>query len=384
MDYLTIIIFLSFWIILYAFKDKINKYQNLEVDLFILLLRSHKLNKLINRLANKYKVILDYLTPVIIVSSLVLMVFVSYFISLNLVLFFYNPATAAAIQPLIPGITITIDTLAYMVIPIIILVATHELAHGVIARASKVSIKSAGLVLFLLIPGAFVEIDEKYLKRVNIKKKLTFLGAGSFANMLFGVLAFILILNFSLVISPFYSQSPGILVTSVVPSSPAANSLKQWDIIYGINGTIFNNVSDFYNYMDKVKPGETLLVNTSRGVFVIKAGTHPQNSSKGFLGITSFSLYSPRPPFTFMGYILPYLLYLTLNWTWILGINFAIFNMLPIPPLDGDKFLSELINATVKDTELQRAVHNSIRVIFFLLLVMNIILSFAFGKTIPL
>ena len=147
---------------------------------------------------------------------------------------------------------------------------------------------------------------------------------------------------------------------------------------------MFNDVNDFYNYMEHVRPGDTLVVNTNRGVFIIKAGTHPQNSSRGFLGVSSFSLYVPKPPFTFLGYIFPYLLYLTLNWTWILGVNFAIFNMLPIPPLDGDKFLAELVRKFITNDELQKFTHNSIRMVFFLLLAMNIILSFAFGKMIPL
>jgi len=385
MDLDILLAFLAFWGFLYLLRNKLRKIKNVEIDLFVLLIRSHKINKLISNLAIKFRIIWEYITPLIIISGVILMLFGTYFLVYNLILFFFNPGSAAPIQPLIPGITLTFDTLIYMIIPIIIIVITHELSHGVMARINNLKIKSAGIILFLFIPGAFVEIDESGMREMKAKRKLSIFGAGSFTNMILAVLALLILLNYSFIISPFYIKSNGILVTSIVPNSPAYGNLKQWDIIYDINGTTFHNLTDFYNYMNNVKPGDYLVINTTRGVIGIVAGEHPQNSSKGFIGITPFMLYKPRSPFIFLGYVLPYVLYVIINWMWILGINVAIFNMLPVTPLDGDKFIRSLLESSkkIKDEKIS-VIHNVLRFLFLILLILNILFTFILGKMIPL
>ena len=43
------------------------------------------------------------------------------------------------------------------------MIIIHEFSHGILARVENVKINSIGLLLFAIIPGAFVEPDEEKL-----------------------------------------------------------------------------------------------------------------------------------------------------------------------------------------------------------------------------
>src|SRR3989338_6548859 len=60
----------------------------------------------------------------------------------------------------------------------------HEFMHGVIARAQKIKLKSVGLLLFTIFPGAFVEPEDKQVNRAPlIEMKILNVTEGSPANL---------------------------------------------------------------------------------------------------------------------------------------------------------------------------------------------------------
>ena len=72
--------------------------------------------------------------------------------------------------------------------------------------------------------------------------------------------------------------------------------------------------------------------------------------------------------------MLQYWIYLLLAWGFTICFSLAIFNMLPIPLFDGDKFLSELLSI-IKSANVRSFALNSMRVFSILLLILNIYLS---------
>ncbi len=78
----------------------------------------------------------------------------------------------------------------YWIISIIFIMLVHEFSHGVIARAFRVKIQSTGFAflgaIIPIIPGAFVEIDEKHLSKKSRFAQLSVFAAGPFANIIFG------------------------------------------------------------------------------------------------------------------------------------------------------------------------------------------------------
>jgi len=384
--YEEIIYFIAFWVAIVTIYNLIGeKYQKyLDVSLFILIIRTTKINKLINKLAFKFSSFWKSLTTLEIVTGFLLTIFVIYFLLQNLIYFFIAPPAAAPIQPLIPGITISLSTLWYLIIPLVLVVVPHEFFHGLMARVGGIRLKSAGIVLFLIIPGAFVEVDEKELPFSKLKARLAVYAGGSFINIITGIFALLMILNFVLVISPMYHPAPGILITDVVPGSPADGTLQKWDVLYSINGTTFTTLDDFYSYMNNVLSGQTLILNTSRGVFTITAASHPQNATKGFIGIAPFPYFAPNSWVPWAQPAVPYILFVTLNWTWLLGFNLAIFNMLPFPPLDGDKFIGDTIKSLIKNKQVARYTFLIIRLFSSALLFGNLLLTFLNGGFIVL
>ncbi|HLI46000.1 MAG TPA: site-2 protease family protein, partial [Geobacterales bacterium] len=69
-----------------------------------------------------------------------------------------------------------------------------------------------------------------------------------------------------------------------------------------------------------------------------------------------------------------YWIYLFLAWGFTICFSLAIFNMLPIPLFDGDKFLTELLSI-IKNINIRNVALNAMRLLSILLLILNIYLS---------
>ena len=79
----------------------------------------------------------------------------------------------------------------YWIIAIGLLVVVHEGMHGILSAAHKIKIKSLGWGLFLIIPLAFVEPDEKQLQKRKAMTQMHIFAVGSLANF-FGIATLLL------------------------------------------------------------------------------------------------------------------------------------------------------------------------------------------------
>ena len=104
-----------------------------------------------------------------------LMAFALYTLALNLYHLIFRVEAATSIQPVIPlpGLTISWESFPYLVLAISLVLATHELAHGVATRVDKVPLKSAGLFVAVILFGGFVEPDEEQLEKAPSETRLT-------------------------------------------------------------------------------------------------------------------------------------------------------------------------------------------------------------------
>jgi len=121
--------------------------------------------------------------------------------------------------------------------------------------------------------------------------------------------------------------------------------------------------------MSKVGPETPLVIETSNGsrTLVTKAST--ENASRGIIGVRDLISYNSMRVGE-MNAQFSYHLYTTLNWSSFLMINLAIFNMIPLFPLDGEQFifsfLKEKLKRRVKETRI------IINLVFLALIVLNI------------
>jgi len=130
----------------------------------------------------------------------------------------------------------------FWIVVIAVILIPHETFHGIISRAHNIRLKNVGLMLMAIIPGAFVEPDEKQLNKSRLMPKLRVFAAGNFINFAIGLS--ILFIVQSALWAPNVS---GLLVTSVNQTSPAGIAgITSGTIIETIDGV--QQTTDFATY----------------------------------------------------------------------------------------------------------------------------------------
>jgi membrane-associated protease RseP (regulator of RpoE activity) len=234
----------------------------------------------------------------------------------------------------------------FWIITIAAILVPHELSHGIIARAEKIKLKSVGLMIFAIFPGAFVEPDDRELKKKSLITKLRVFSAGSFANFL---TSFSIILLISYVIWPLATQ-PGIQLVSVNDTSPAALAgLKPGMILTEVNGTQIKTTYQEYGSgsgylaeeIGEVKPGDVLTIKADGSYYNIKLGENKQTNST-YMGITYSPIFNVDSSF-FLGWLIPLLTLISL-----FSLAVGVVNILPLYPLDGGLIAEALAEKVFK------------------------------------
>ncbi|MFH0749107.1 MAG: site-2 protease family protein [Candidatus Bathyarchaeota archaeon] len=332
-----------------------------------MLYRTKKFNEFLRRIAERNKKFWRTYANIGVVAAVIEMFVVIYLLSTNIQRFLYSPTEATPITPLLPGVTIDFRWFPYILIAASVAITIHEMAHGIISFSENIPVKSSGIVLAPITFGGFVEPDEDVFKKTTLSAKLRVLAVGSFTNIVAGIL--VLLLLFAIFV-PF----SGVLVMTVSESGPAYTArMRPWEVIYQIEGNKISNVEEFLSFMRAIGPGITLTFETSGGIRNIITGVSAENASKGIIGISDFLTHNSikwgemNPQFS-------YHLFMTLNWTSMLLINVAVFNMLPLFPFDGEACVYSFLREKLK-----RGLRNSriiINAIALVLLVSNVGLTF--------
>jgi len=353
-----------FWAVLYALSRVFHlKRHGLDVKPIYFIYRSKGLNSFLDRLANKRRFMWLTLSNIGVAFSVGLMIFSVYFLANNLARFFVPAVEAVPVFPVLPGLTIRLYWLPYFFVGVAIVFLSHELSHGVIARLEDIPVLSTGVAMALVFFGAFVEPDEKEFEKASLLARLRMLGAGSATNLVTALLFFLLL-------EGLFAAPAGIMIQETLSNGPIereAAGLRQWDFIYQINDTQIATLQDFYEFMENKKPG-VLVLHTNKGSFSVKT----VNGSEGqaILGLLP-TVY--RPSRLGLEHSAAVNLYLTLFWIHLLALSVAIFNMLPLFPFDGERFLYYPLERLV--TKHKREVRRAINALSLGLIALNMFLS---------
>ena len=326
------------WVIIYGLSKLTNlKRFGLEVKPLILIYESSRFKEFIQKFQEKEDKYTRIFLNISILISIGLMAYAFYFLSNNIMRLIQVKPTASPVVLVLPGITIRLYWIPYLIAAAAITVFSHEFSHGLAARIHGINIKSAGAFIAFLLPGGFVEPIEEEFKKTKLIHKLRVLSAGPSINLVMGLIAMLMLFQ-------CFAPPTGLVILDTVRESPLNDvGLKRWDVIYAINGTPVRDSYELYIFMRDVKPGETLVLKTSRGAVVIEAMNY---SGRAVLGLTAVMSYYPLklnapPQFSIHFYVL------TL-WCFMLFMGAAIFSMLPIYPFDGERFISYVLEAYLK------------------------------------
>ena len=345
---------------------------------FYILYRTSRLNSVIERISASSRGMWRTIWNLGIVTGIGAMVFVFYLLTRNLVNLFIKSEQAVSVQPIVPlpGIFVSFETFPYLVFALSVVVASHELSHGIASLAEHVPLKSTGVFFAHILMGGFVEPDEEKLSQARNVTKLRVFAAGSFTNAVLGILCIFLLFNFPATIAPFYDvTSLGVQIGLVPENMPAYSSgIQAGDIVVSISGTRITNIADLRNYMSTVRPGQEIALGTQRGTFLVRTGVDQTNSSRALIGISQLTdhiVYTPKLPLLSSDF--PPVLLLAEFWLSIVLVSVALINMLPMYPFDGDKFLETALNLFgIKRTKGIRTVANAAA---YSILILNIGLS---------
>ncbi len=168
--------------------------------------------KLIDKIGNRYKKTLEFSAYLSIVVGYLLMIGILYLLGLTVFQYLTRPEIvetirAPPIAPVIPyfpqlfGLGEFFPPLytIYFIASILIVATIHEFSHGVFAKRWGVRIKTTGFAFLRFFPvifGAFVEPDEKQMKKKSKFQEMSVLSAGVFANVITGIVFFILLVLF--------------------------------------------------------------------------------------------------------------------------------------------------------------------------------------------
>ncbi|TLY00964.1 MAG: hypothetical protein E6K95_07620 [Thaumarchaeota archaeon] len=361
-------------------------YKSVEFKYGVLILRTKKFQFLMDRLG-RYRItgpfawLMLYIMPVAAGFALFLE-----FVNLSVI---FSPQGAALVQYirsltptvnlLIPGINPYVP-IVYGWLALIVALVVHEGAHGVVARSLGMPVKSAGLLFLLILPiGAFVEVDDKVLKVARARDSTRVLAAGAGINFVLAILSVALLFN---IVSTMTPASNGVGVLSVYQNSTSLYSpadvagIKPGDFILSINNV---RIDSALNDSSLYRPGNRVNLTITRGFIGIQpitpstlrqlVGTYVGDFTKTarpYICIPTLPRCQDYVPFSdqYIGFYaspfggaLPLVLNL-LFWMYFINFNLAIFNSLPIYPLDGGQAFDVTVKALgkgrLKETTLNR------------------------------
>lgn len=371
--YYYLIAFGVIWILAAIFHEKLSNH-GFEIDFPIIMWKTQRLRGFLTKISNLSPRFWRWFMNVGIIVAYGAMIFITGTLLSTLPSVFDTPAVSIVIPGVeMPGSSIYVP-FVYGIIALATVLIVHEFSHGIQSIGEKIPIKSIGLLLFAVIPGAFVEPDEEKLKSAKKTSRLRVYAAGSIANISLAIIALLL---FSLISAgiPNYFAEDGIEIDRIVSDSPSDGILKEGMVLQAIDGVKINDSQSYVDTVGSFKPGDNISVQTDRGTYSVVLGKNPNNESVGFFGIQAnkhFKLVDDS-----LG-PLPWVLFELLDlfqWIFMLNLGIGLFNLLPIKPLDGGYMLQILLSYKMSE-EKYIPIVNALSVVLAMVIVFSLVASF--------
>jgi membrane-associated protease RseP (regulator of RpoE activity) len=386
-DNISIIALLIAWVAIIGTAKALRlEKRGFEIKPFMLMYKNHGVSSTLDKIVSINRSAVSIFSNVSVVAGAAMMVFAVWFLVNNLINYFHANEQFSEVTLLIPGVTIrSVPNLVYFLLAAPIVLVIHEVAHGIVARLEKIKVKSGGFAIIIALIAGFIEPDEEEFNRARRISKIRVIAAGSTSNMLFSFIIVGLLLfnpsfgNILEALSPtvrglFYNDPIGVPIVSVIEGSGAEKAgIKAGDIIVGINDTQIRTPQDLAKV--KLTPGEQVNVKVLRDGELINLqvtiGRAEDDPNRGLIGIVR-DMFPYMPPKVNFWIPWPQEVFMFLLWLWMLSFFIGIFNMLPMLPLDGEKYISSLVENKVSNDKF-KVIRIGVNVFGFSILIANIV-----------
>ncbi|XP_061426372.1 membrane-bound transcription factor site-2 protease [Lethenteron reissneri] len=129
------------------------------------------------------------------------------------------------LQVIVPGVNLPLSQASYFFLAVLLSGVVHEFGHAVAAVKEQVRVNGFGCFLFVLYPGAFVELHTPHLQLASPSQQLRIFCAGVWHNFVLVVVAALALLLMPWALALFYRTGAGALVTAVVEDSGVGGGL---------------------------------------------------------------------------------------------------------------------------------------------------------------
>ncbi len=384
-DNAIIYVLIAWVVILIAAKSLKLEKHGFELKAYSITYKNTQVQSVLSKILTRTRRGIRVFADVSVVAGFLMMGFAFWFLLNNLSNFFVEPTEFAELTVLIPGVTLTSGpAIAYFLLSIPIVLIIHEGAHGIVASLEKIKIKTGGFAVFIALFAGFVEPDEEEFDKAKKISKLRVIGAGATSNVIFAfALGALLLTNpiFALILPEpfvewFYDAPDGVLIISIIPDSGAEKAgLQSGDLITAINGVVIITPLDFQKI--DLKPGETVTVTVQRNgqqlQLPVEIMPSPDDPNRGLVGIMRDNALSYKPVYNFIEWDPQVSMFLL--WLWMISFFIGIINMLPLPILDGGKFIYTIIENKASEQKIN-GIMWAIYAFTFVLFGLNIALSY--------
>ena len=380
------------WVVIFGVAKglKLEKY-GFTIKPYSLTYKNYKVQDALIRVLGRTRRGIQVFADVSVIAGFLMMGFAFWFLFSNILNFFVQPTEFAELTVLIPGVTLTSGSaIMYFLLSIPIVLVVHEGAHGIVGVLEKINIKTGGFAIFIAMFAGFVEPDEEQFSKAKKISRLRLIGAGPTSNVIFAfALGAILFTNpmFAMVVpepflSSFYEEAEdGVLVLSLIDGGGAQQAgIQENDVIIKINDVNIASAIDLQK--NPLEPGEmvnvTILRDGNQVVFPVTIMASPDDPERGLIGIMRND-QPPKPIYNFIDWGLDtpmgFQFSMFLLWLWMISFFIGIINMLPLPILDGGKFIHTIIEGKISE----KAVNGTMMAVYaftFIIFGLNIGLSY--------
>jgi membrane-associated protease RseP (regulator of RpoE activity) len=309
-------------------------------------------------------------------------VFVSFFLMLWQTIWIYNEKlevgggfllpikTDAGLNSVIPVFYVPFFE---WIVALFLLVVVHEFAHGVVSKRFGIKVKSSGFAFLGIgipfMPAAFVEPDEKQIKKATFFEKVGIYGAGSTSNFLFGIIFLILLLGFSQGFKLFDLETEFKFNEVSNQSELLKYNITKGKIIQVENET--NPILFFNEFKNTTTLNLTIINqnNLTQNVLINKFYEEKQN--KSFIGINQIEVKTKATNSPILFYIFSKFIEV-LKWTFLLNLLIGIANLLPIWITDGGQIFREICLKYVKNKKTAYKIYNFVSILVLIMIIITL------------
>ncbi len=345
--------------------------------------------KLMDSAAKKYRRFMIYTGYLGILVGFFGMIAISYGLINNIYVLFTKPEATPGVGLELPfkAKGIFFVPFFYWIIAIFVIAVVHEFSHGLIARANNLKVKSSGFaflgIIIPIIPAAFVEPDEKELRKRPHKEQLSVFAAGPFSNI---AVAFLFVAIASFILAPVVNaliEPNGVKVSDYVKGDkkfPAELAgIKIGETIQQVDDKPVAYVNNLSSILRSKKPDEIVTIKTDKSSYEIKLAKNPENESLAYIGayLEQSTKIKDNVKASY-GEFLPK----ALTWAYglfvilfVLNFGIGLFNLVPIGPLDGGRML-QLVLHRIFDKKKGDKYWYYIGMFFLVLIFINVVAGF--------